>query len=35
MDMTSAKVRRQLGDAMQLDLIGPRGSLGSPDEILP
>jgi len=33
--MTSAKVRRQLVDALQLDLIGPRDGLGVADEILP
>lgn len=33
--MTSVEVRQQLVDAMRLDLIGPRESLGSPGEILP
>lgn len=33
--MESLEVRQQLVDALQLDLIGPRDVLGSPDEILP
>jgi hypothetical protein len=33
--MTSAEVRQQLVDALRLDLVGPRESLGSPDEVLP
>ncbi len=33
--MTSAEVRQQLVEALQLDLIGPRDRLGTPDEVLP
>ena len=33
--MTAAEVRKQLVDALQLDLVGPRDKLGQPDEILP
>ncbi|MBI5764261.1 MAG: helicase [Planctomycetes bacterium] len=32
--MTSAEIRQQLVKALQLDLIGPRDTLGQPDEIL-
>ncbi|HXG24439.1 MAG TPA: hypothetical protein VNJ09_07795, partial [Chthonomonadales bacterium] len=33
--MNPVDVRRQLVDALQLDLIGPRDGLGAPEEILP
>lgn len=33
--MTSVEVRRQLVQALQLDLIGPRAEIGDPNEVLP
>jgi hypothetical protein len=33
--MTSLEVRRQLVDALRLDLVGPSDGIGTPDEILP
>src|SRR4051812_20795724 len=33
--MTSVEVRRQLVDALRLDLVGPGDGLGSADEVLP
>jgi hypothetical protein len=33
--MNSVDVRKQLTDALRLDLIGPEANLGSPEEVLP
>jgi len=32
--MTSEQIRAQLVDALRLDLVGPQGTLGTPDEVL-